>query len=86
MTRETSLLLDDLQAQQKLNVNLRDKLNEQQTEYENKHIMKSQRANILENDLQILKIENKKLKDESEKWQVCLAEARNEKEWLIKDT
>lgn len=48
--------------------------------------MKSQRANILENDLQILKIENKKLKDESEKWQVCLAEARNEKEWLIKDT
>ena len=49
-------------------MNLRDKLNEQQTEYENKHIMKSQRANILENDLQILKIENKKLKDESEKW------------------
>ena len=41
LTRETSLLLDDLQAQQRLNGNLRDKLNECQTEYENKHIIKS---------------------------------------------
>lgn len=48
--------------------------------------MKSQRTNVLENDIRILKIENKKLTDESEKWQICLNEVRNEKQIIHKDS
>jgi hypothetical protein len=61
LTKETAMLLDDLQTQQKLNHSLRDKLIEQQTDFEQRILEKSRRMQEFENQAQVLKQENDRL-------------------------